>query len=152
MTIIYKRIGELLKQERERKNISIEEITKATHIGKKYILAIEEGDISVFAALIYYKGFCRNYANYIGIEKEEIEALLKEVDKEYKPSSSRIKQQIREKPEAIPLLGRKLTSFLIILFLGIILLFIILIISFQYKKVKSMQTSMQQNISWVNEF
>ncbi|MCA6070939.1 MAG: helix-turn-helix domain-containing protein, partial [Endomicrobium sp.] len=39
---------------------------------ERYLIAIEEGDMSAFFAEVYYKSFVRSYANYLDLEPEEL--------------------------------------------------------------------------------
>ncbi|MCA6085159.1 helix-turn-helix domain-containing protein [Candidatus Endomicrobiellum agilis] len=72
-----KEIGKLLKEKRRKMNISLTDVQEVTKIQEKYISAIEDGDMSVFFAEVYYKSFVRSYAEYLGFDPEE---LLKKLD------------------------------------------------------------------------
>jgi cytoskeletal protein RodZ len=76
---IMKEIGKLLKEKREKMNISFTDICEATKIPEKYISAIEDGDVSVFFAEVYYRSFVRSYAGCLGIDPE---TLFERVDME----------------------------------------------------------------------
>lgn len=67
-------IGEQLRAERERKGLSIKEIEAAISIRALYINAIEEGNYSIVPGEVYLKGFIRNYANYLGLNGQEMVA------------------------------------------------------------------------------
>ncbi|MCA6072365.1 MAG: DUF4115 domain-containing protein [Endomicrobium sp.] len=67
-----KEIGKIIKERREEKKISLEDAHKFTKIQEKYLIAIEEGDISAFFAEVYYRSFVRSYANYLGLDPEEL--------------------------------------------------------------------------------
>ncbi|HEY4715981.1 MAG TPA: helix-turn-helix domain-containing protein [bacterium] len=67
--------GSYLKRQRGLRNISIEEISKATRIKKDYIEAIENENFSLLPSATYLSGFVRNYSRYIGIDSED--ALLR---------------------------------------------------------------------------
>src|SRR3989338_7584243 len=62
--------GDFLKQVREYRHISLAEISNATRIGKNYLLGIEEERFNVFPALVYLKGFIRQYSIYIGLDPD----------------------------------------------------------------------------------
>ncbi|MDR0800369.1 MAG: DUF4115 domain-containing protein, partial [Endomicrobium sp.] len=62
---------------------------------EKYISAIEDGDMSVFFAEVYYRSFVRSYAEYLGFDPEELferfgmrKRLLKELPSEEEKNSS----------------------------------------------------------------
>ena len=65
-------IGDLLRRERERQNLSIKDIEKATSIRALYIDAIEKGEYKTLPGEVYAKGFVRNYANYLRLNANEI--------------------------------------------------------------------------------
>lgn len=65
-------IGDLLRRERERQNLSIKDIEKATSIRVLYIDAIEKGEYKTLPGEVYAKGFVRNYANYLKLNANEI--------------------------------------------------------------------------------
>ncbi len=70
-------IGDKLRGEREQKGYSIEQIARDTNIAKRYLRALEEEDFTVFPGDPYLLGFLRNYAEYLGIDPEEIVSLYK---------------------------------------------------------------------------
>lgn len=65
-------IGESLKSTREAKGISLEQAEEETKIRKRYLQALEDGEYDVIPGRVYAKGFLRNYANYLGLNQEEI--------------------------------------------------------------------------------
>ncbi len=65
-------IGETLKSAREAKGISLRKAEEDTKIRKKYLQALEEGNYDILPGRVYAKGFLRNYANYLGLDQEEI--------------------------------------------------------------------------------
>ncbi|MHC1714041.1 MAG: helix-turn-helix domain-containing protein [Acidaminococcaceae bacterium] len=75
-------VGEILKNTREAKGITIEQVAEATSIRVLYLEAIENEQFSLVPGEVYLKGFIRNYANYIGLNgpamvekyKEQVEA------------------------------------------------------------------------------
>jgi cytoskeletal protein RodZ len=67
-----KEIGRIIKERREEKEISLDDAHKFTKIQERYLVAIEEGDMSAFFAEVYYKSFVRSYANYLGLDPEEL--------------------------------------------------------------------------------
>jgi transcriptional regulator with XRE-family HTH domain len=67
-----KEIGKLLKEKRVKMNISLADVHKAIKTPEEYISAIEDGDISVFFAEVYYRSFVRSYAEYLGFDPEEL--------------------------------------------------------------------------------
>ena len=72
------RVGELLKEERERQDISIAEVAAVTRIRQSFLLALEEGDYQSLPAIAHAKGFAISYAQYLGLEGNPIAARLGE--------------------------------------------------------------------------
>ena len=70
-------IGDKLKNQREQKGFSIEQIARDTNIAKRYLEALESEDFSVFPGDPYLIGFLRNYADYLGIEPDEMVGLYR---------------------------------------------------------------------------
>jgi cytoskeletal protein RodZ len=80
--------GELLKEARQNKGVSLEEIEEQIRIRKKYLQALEEEDFSIMPPEVYVRGFLRNYAIYLGLDPEEVRDLYykgKPVEKGKKP-------------------------------------------------------------------
>lgn len=75
-------IGDLLRRERERQNLSVKDIEKATSIRALYIDAIEKGDYKTLPGEVYAKGFVRNYATYL---KLDANAAVKSFNEELHP-------------------------------------------------------------------
>lgn len=67
--------GEVLRQARNLKNISLDEAASATSIRKEYLLALEMNDFAKLPAGIYSKNYLKTYAKLLGISKEEVERL-----------------------------------------------------------------------------
>jgi len=74
-------VGELLRDQREKKGLSIKEIENAISIRTLYINAIEEGNYSLVPGEVYLKGFIRNYANYLELNGQEIVDLYRQSQK-----------------------------------------------------------------------
>lgn len=65
-------IGEILKRKREERKLTYEEIHNDTFIAKSYLKGLEEGDIDVFPAEVYYLGFLKRYATYLRLNPDEL--------------------------------------------------------------------------------
>ena len=55
-------IGTALREGRERKGLSVEEVEEKTKISPSVIVALEEGNKARFPHPVYAKGFVRSYA------------------------------------------------------------------------------------------
>lgn len=65
-------IGKILKQTRENKKLTLDEISKETHILTRYLNAIEEGNYSIVPDRIYVIGIIRKYADYLGLDGSQM--------------------------------------------------------------------------------
>jgi cytoskeletal protein RodZ len=78
-----KEIGEFLREAREEKGLTIEDISRETKIQIKYLFALEEGDFSLFSGEIYIKGALRNYARVVGISDSDIISFYEQFKKKH---------------------------------------------------------------------
>ena len=65
-------IGSQLRQAREARGLSIEDVQKATRIKRIYIEAIEAEQFQALPGPIQARGFVRSYANHLGIDADEL--------------------------------------------------------------------------------
>ncbi len=63
--------GEELRRERVIREISLEEISRATKISVRLLKALEGSDLSRLPAQAFTRGFIRAYARHLGIDPEE---------------------------------------------------------------------------------
>lgn len=71
------RFSQRIKEERQRKGISLEEAASATKIRISFLTAIEKGEYSKLPSSTYAQGFVRNYIDYLGLPRQEYMALFK---------------------------------------------------------------------------
>lgn len=71
-------VGEILRREREKKGLTVKDVENATSIRALYISSIEEGNYSAIPGEVYLKGFIRNYANFLGLNGEEMVNLYRQ--------------------------------------------------------------------------
>ena len=67
-----KEIGEKLKDSRENMGVSINEVSEDLNVSVKQIEDIERGDMEAFKDIFYLKYFIRDYAKYLGLNKEDL--------------------------------------------------------------------------------
>jgi cytoskeleton protein RodZ len=65
-------IGEKLRLARERNALALDQVARETHVAKRFLKALEDEDFSVFPGETYAMGFLRNYAEYLGLDAEEL--------------------------------------------------------------------------------
>lgn len=85
-------LGQRLKEARNDKGLSLEEIQSITKIQKRYLLAIEEGNYELLPGNFYTRAFIKNYAEAVGLHGEE---LLEEY-------ASEIPKANADVPESLP--------------------------------------------------
>lgn len=61
-------IGQQLRQARETRQLSMEQVAQATHIRARYIQALEDGDFAAMPSDVQARGFLRAYASYLGLD------------------------------------------------------------------------------------
>ena len=62
------KIGDYLKELRESKKLSIDDVAAGTGIRAQYLEALEKGEYSKIPGDVFIKGFIRNYGNYLGAD------------------------------------------------------------------------------------
>ena len=67
-----KTFGEYLRFERERRNISLEEVRARIRVSMKYLRAFEEDDLASYPQETYAKGFLRSYAQAVGLDENGV--------------------------------------------------------------------------------
>ena len=65
-------IGDILRKEREKQRMTVEDIENGTSIRASYIEAIESGEYDKMPGRVYAKGFIKNYANFLKLNGDEI--------------------------------------------------------------------------------
>ena len=71
------KLGELLREARVEKNISLTDVEKATKIRAAYIEAIEQENFQQLPGRIYVIGFIKSYAKFLSLNDSEIVELYK---------------------------------------------------------------------------
>lgn len=68
-------LGQLLREAREKKGLSVTEVEEATKIRGALIEALEQDSYEALPAGIFRKGLLRNYAQYLGLDLKEVMTL-----------------------------------------------------------------------------
>lgn len=79
-------VGYTLRQERERQNLTINDVEEGTSIRTSYIEAIEAGEYDKLPGAVYTKGFIKNYAKFLGMDAD---AMAKEFAKDLETISGK---------------------------------------------------------------
>lgn len=130
-----KDIGNFLREKREAKGISLTEVEKDLKIRKKYLQNLEEGNIDIIPGKTYLVGYLRNYGKYLGIDEENINQIiqtynnlekrkvdLKKIKEENIYIKKRDRSKFKKKSFYFPIKYIYLTSFVLIIFIGLLLL------------------------------
>ena len=65
-------LGDILRQEREKQNLTVKDVEQETSIRALYIEAIENGDYKSLPGDVYAKGFIRNYAGFLKLDADAL--------------------------------------------------------------------------------
>ena len=67
-------IGQLLRQTREAKELSLADVEEQTRIRQRYLSALESGDWDEMPNPVAARGFLRTYADFLGLDAEDLVA------------------------------------------------------------------------------
>jgi cytoskeleton protein RodZ len=70
-------IGAVLAQRRREKGLSLRDVEQATKIRTRYLEGLEREDYSVLPDAVYVQGFLKTYANFLGLDGEQLSRELK---------------------------------------------------------------------------
>lgn len=82
-------LGSLLKQERERRGLSVRDVMDATKISRRNLNALEDGEVKLLPHPVYLKGYVRNYARLVGLDAEPLGVM---VDQQWDGESAYVQQ------------------------------------------------------------
>ncbi len=119
----FKRVGQILRESREERNLTVRDVSKDTNIAMKFILALENEDYSQFPAETFALGFLKTYSDYLKLDtatiinnyrNQQIEENQQPLEELTKPTVKMIALEIERNKAFIPyIIG--------VLFLGIFL-------------------------------
>ena len=70
-------VGQILKEEREKKFYTLVEIEKVTKIRKELLLALEKDEYSKLPPPTFVQGFIKNYGKFLGLDTEKLLAIYR---------------------------------------------------------------------------
>ncbi|WP_078380838.1 helix-turn-helix domain-containing protein [Sutcliffiella halmapala] len=130
-------LGNKLKQEREAKNLSLEDLQTITKIQKRYLIGVEEGNYSIMPGQFYARAFIKQYAEAVGLDPEEIfEEYKNDIpvnEKEEIPQLSRVKTRKQIQPKDTKVLNFLPKLLLILGFIALCVLIYGLVLYFSNK-------------------
>ena len=65
-------VGQELRQERQAKNLTLEQVSRATRIRVHHLEALESGNLELLPSFTQARGFLRTYAGFLGIKPEPL--------------------------------------------------------------------------------
>ncbi|WP_461200924.1 RodZ domain-containing protein [Anoxybacillus sp. TBDG-1] len=65
-------LGKRLKEAREQRNMSLDDLQEITKIQKRYLIAIEQGNYVIMPGKFYVRAFIRQYAEAVGLNPDEL--------------------------------------------------------------------------------
>ena len=71
-------VGQRLREAREAKGLSVEDVAAQTRIPTRHLTSLEESDWDKLPAATYSVGFAKNYAGVVGLDRNEIGEQLRE--------------------------------------------------------------------------
>ncbi len=72
------KIGQVLEKARKERGLTLDEVEYATKIRKRYLAGLEREDFGALPDAVYAHGFLKTYANYLGLDGEELSRELKD--------------------------------------------------------------------------
>lgn len=70
-------VGEVLKEEREKKFYTLDEVEKTTKIRKELLEALEGGQYQKLPPPTFVQGFIKNYGKFLGLNTEKLLAIFR---------------------------------------------------------------------------
>src|SRR5438034_1266128 len=70
------KLGEILRTQREKRGITLDQAAADTRIREKFLKALEDGDYMSLPGAVYTTGFLRNYAEYLDLNQDELVVLF----------------------------------------------------------------------------
>jgi len=77
----YREVGELLRRARETARLPMDQAARMLHIRVRYLDAMEQGRLDELPGLPYARGYIQSYAQFLGLDKEEILRRVEDIEK-----------------------------------------------------------------------
>ncbi|MDX1399581.1 MAG: helix-turn-helix domain-containing protein, partial [Oceanospirillum sp.] len=93
-------LGHILREARETKGLTLQEVQQETRINTRYLEALENGNYESLPTPVHVRGFLRNYARFLGLDPQPL------LDRyEYGPSNKpkKIESFVEQTPIGEPL-------------------------------------------------
>jgi cytoskeleton protein RodZ len=96
-----KQIGQQLREAREAKSLTLNQVSRDIRIRTRYLQALENGDLGELPSAVHVRGFLRSYADFLGLNAEELLDTLRQQG-ESTPSEQSPTQVQDENPPQSP--------------------------------------------------
>ncbi|OGG07330.1 hypothetical protein A2872_03885 [Candidatus Gottesmanbacteria bacterium RIFCSPHIGHO2_01_FULL_42_12] len=116
-------VGDILKDKRLEKKLSLTDVEKAIRVRAKFLEAIESNDFSFLPPPTFTRGFIKNYAIFLGLPAEQILAFYRrevnsEKDKILPVPPQKIRQKFALTPQLVTYVGVGIMLFLFFAYLS----------------------------------
>jgi len=79
-------LGKQLQQARVARGLTLEDCERDTRISKRYLDALEREDWKIFPAPVYSRAFLRTYAQYLGLDPQQLMRAMKAQEEAAEPA------------------------------------------------------------------
>ncbi|PEE94296.1 helix-turn-helix domain-containing protein [Bacillus cereus] len=125
-------LGQKLKEAREAKGLSIDQLHEITKIQKRHLVAIEEGNYDVLPGAFYVRAFIKQYADAVGLNGEELlvehQSTIPQSEKREVPqvSTGQKTQETMQKSSSWPIADHmpKILVALLVIAVGVVIWFV----------------------------
>lgn len=132
-----KTVGQLLKETRTEKGLTVDQVAKATKIQKRFIEALESDEFKLIESQAYTIGFVKNYSEFLGLNSRHTLAFLRRQTREVSKTALLPKKT----EESLHSSRLRLTpSRFIVFFVLFLLLIFVGYFTFQYQRLQSPPT------------
>ncbi|KMQ10264.1 MULTISPECIES: helix-turn-helix domain-containing protein [Bacillus] len=125
-------LGQKLKEARETKGLSVDQLHEITKIQKRHLVAIEEGNYDVLPGAFYARAFIKQYADAVGLNGEELlveyQSTIPQSEKRDVPqvSTGQKTQETMQKSSSWPIADHmpKILVALLVIAVGVVIWFV----------------------------
>lgn len=125
-------LGQKLKETREAKGLSIDQLHEITKIQKRHLVAIEEGNYDVLPGAFYARAFIKQHADAVGLNGEELlvehQSTIPQSEKREVPqvSTGQKTQETMQKSSSWPIADHmpKILVALLVIAVGVVIWFV----------------------------
>ncbi len=142
-----KELGKILKEERIRQGLSLNDIKESTKLSEYILQIIEDGKLEKMPVEVYARSFIKSYIKELGIETEEVWELLEEIYPVQKSNQEQINTPTVMLPTVLSDKHKRLIAFV-----TLFLLILIVIVWFNFSFVQTKrETRQSENVGTLQE-